>query len=99
QSWQDQLAKVNSAAWRPTRLQLAQALIAQAEPDWLKYLFNQRRSKVHIYRLDREGRAVKLTDAGGSAGEITDNADPRLVERAHQALANLEGEGDRQSVV
>ena len=89
QSWQSQLAVLNSSAWHPTRLQLAQALIAQPEQDWLGYLLNRRRSKVHLYHLDREGRAVKLTDAG----DITDNADPRLLERAHKAVANLEAEG------
>jgi hypothetical protein len=94
QFWENQLATVNSASWRPTRLQLAQALIAQPDQDWLKYLLNQRRCKVHIYHLDREGRAVKLTDAGGSAGEITDNVDPGLLTRAHGAVANLEAEGN-----
>ena len=93
QGWQNQLAAVNSSAWRPSRLQLAQALMAQPDEDWLHYLLNQRRSKIHIYHLDSEGRAVKLTDTGGSAGEITDNADPRLLERAHKAVANLEAEG------
>ncbi len=93
QFWQNQLATVNSTAWRPTRLQLAQALVAQPEQDWLAYLLNQRRSKVHIYHLDHEGRAIKLTDAKGLAGEITDNTDPVLLERARTALANLEAEG------
>jgi hypothetical protein len=92
--WQTQLAAVSSAAWRPTRLQLAQALLAQPDQDWLRYLVSQRRSKVHIYHLDREGRAIKLTDADGSAGEITDGAEPRLLDRAHQAVANLEAEGN-----
>ena len=93
QSWQNQLTQVNSTAWRPTRLQLAQAILAQPEQDWLRYLLHERRSKVHIYHLDIEGRAVKLTDAQGIAGEITDHADPRLLQRAHKAVANLEAEG------
>lgn len=92
QFWQNQVATVNSTAWKPTRLQLAQALIASPEQDWLRYLIEQRRSKVHIYHLDAEGRAIKLADAGGTAGEITEN-DPVLIERAHKAVANLEAEG------
>jgi Aerotolerance regulator N-terminal/von Willebrand factor type A domain len=93
QGWQSQLNAINSSSWRPSRLQLAQALISQPEQDWLSNLLNQRRSKVHIYHLDMEGRAVKLTDTGGPVGEITDNADPRLLERAQKAVANLEAEG------
>jgi hypothetical protein len=94
QFWQNQLATVNSTAWHPTRLQLAQALIAQPEQDWLKFIHHTRRNKVHIYHLDHEGRAIKLTDAGGVAGEITDRTDPALLERAHRAIANLEAEGN-----
>ncbi len=56
-------------------------------------LLNQRRSKIHIYHLDHEGRAVKLSDDSGTAGDINDNADPTALARAHRAVANLEAEG------
>src|SRR5262249_14374839 len=35
---QSQLAKVNSATWKPTRLQLAQAIVLGSNPDWLTSL-------------------------------------------------------------
>lgn len=91
QSAQNQLKQINSASWRPSRLQLTQALLAQPELDWLHHLVHQRRSKVHIYHLDHAGRAVKLSDAAGKdAGEITEQ-DPLLLQRAHKAVARLDG--------
>src|SRR5262249_26059923 len=75
--WQGQLNIVNSESWRPSRLQLAQAMIAQPNMDWLHKLLHTRRMKVHVYVLDTEGRATKLTDALGPAGEIIDPADPK----------------------
>ncbi len=91
--WQNQLATLNSAAWHPSRLQLVQALLSQPGHDWLSNLVNERRIKIHIYHLDPEGRAVKLTDSAGMAGEVTDKTDPRLLERAQKAVARLEAEG------
>lgn len=86
QTWQNQLAQVNSPNWRPTRLQLAQALLDQDDPDWLQTLLSQRRMKIHLFHLDRSGRLLKLTD-------IQDLADsPRLLQ-ARQQLGNLEAEG------
>ena len=55
---QKQLADVDSPGWRPTRLQFAQALLAQPEPDWLGGLINRRRFKLHVYHLDASGRAA-----------------------------------------
>jgi hypothetical protein len=91
--WQNQLAQVNSPNWRPTRLQLAQALLAQTDKDWLSNLLNQRRMKVHVYHLDAAGRAVKLTDKDGAAGELTDHTEAQALPRAHKALQRLEAEG------
>ncbi|MCI0637853.1 MAG: VWA domain-containing protein [Gemmataceae bacterium] len=91
QFWQNQLTQVNSPTWRPTRLQLALAVLASPQRDWLHSLVNERRSKVHIYHLDASGRAIKLSDAQGAAGEITE-LDPTLITRAHKAIANLEAE-------
>lgn len=86
-------AQVDSSSWRPSRIQLVQALLAQQpDLDWLKALVNQRRMKVHIYQLDMQGRAIKLADKDGAAGEIIEQ-DPRLIERAHRAVAALEAEG------
>ncbi len=80
----------------PSRLQLVQALLAHPDNDWLNHLVNIRHTKVHIYHLDMAGRALKMTDANetdSTAGEITE-ADPRQIERAHQALAQLTAEGN-----
>jgi uncharacterized membrane protein len=89
---QHQIEQLNSPSWRPTRLQLVQALLAQPEHDWLKALVNQRRMKVHVYELDMQGRAIRLSDKDGAAGEITEQ-DARMIERAHRAVAQLEAEG------
>ncbi len=90
--YRQQLDHMNSTSWRPTRLQLVQALFAQPDQDWLKALVNQRRMKVHFYELDAQGRAIKMSDKEGAAGEITEQ-DPRMIERARQAIARLEAEG------
>src|SRR5262249_23674530 len=85
--------QIDSSSWRPSRLQLVQALLAQQpDLDWLKTLVNQRRMKVHIYQLDMQGRAIKLADKDGAAGEIIEQ-DPRQIERAHRAIGALEAEG------
>ncbi|MCI0684284.1 MAG: VWA domain-containing protein [Gemmataceae bacterium] len=87
-----QLEHLNSPSWRPTRLQIVQGLLAQAENDWLKRLVNQRRMKVHVYQLDMQGRAIKLSDKEGAAGEITELS-PAMIDRAHRAVVGLEAEG------
>src|SRR5581483_4296568 len=51
-SWQNQLEQLGSPSWRPTRLQLAQALLTQTERDWLRTFLEKRRMKVHVYHLD-----------------------------------------------
>jgi hypothetical protein len=89
------LADLNSANWRPSRLQLAQALVGRDDPDWIGTLLNRRRMKVHIFHLDKAGRLVKLKDAkGNAAGEITDASDPALQTRAREAIAALRPTGD-----
>jgi hypothetical protein len=79
--------------WRPSRLQLVQAILAQPEPHWLKTLITQKKSKVHIFHLDHDGRAVKLFDTDGDAGELIDANNTKLLERAQNALAKLEPVG------
>ena len=68
-------------------------LLDQPSSDWLKTLVTQRRMKVHIYQLDAEGRAIKLADKDGAAGEITDAQTRRMIDRAKAAVADLEAEG------
>ncbi len=91
--WQRQQDIINSPKWRPTRLQLAQALFAQPDNDWLSRLHLKRKMKVHIYQLDVNGRAVKLTDSKGPAGEIVDPHLPSQIDRSKEALARLEADG------
>lgn len=93
QSWKNLKDQMNSPNWRASRLQLAQALLAQPDKDWLSHMLSQRRMKVHLYHLDAAGRAVKLTDADGAAGELTDHTEGHALPRAHKALARLEAEG------
>ncbi|MBI3412269.1 MAG: VWA domain-containing protein [Planctomycetes bacterium] len=91
--WKGQLAQVNSASWRPTRLQLVLEILADPDRDWLAHLINRRHFKLHIYHLDLQGRAIKLADAEGPAGELVE-ADPAQLDRAQKAVAGLEAEGN-----
>jgi hypothetical protein len=49
--------------------------------------------KVHVYHLDPAGRAVKLKEAGG-LGDLADLTDPRQLEQARKAVADLEAHAD-----
>ncbi len=91
--WQKQQEIINSTKWRPTRLQLVQALLAQPDRDWLRVLHLTRQMKVHLYQLDVNGRAVKVTDADGTPGDVTDPTEPRQLERAKKMAAHLEADG------
>lgn len=88
-----QRAQVNSPGWRPTRLQLAQAILSQPNNDWLNHILHKKRFKLHIFHLDANGRAIRLTDAGEPAGDITQPDDPLQLDRARKALRRLEAEG------
>src|SRR5207237_7171217 len=88
-----QFGQVNSASWRPTRLQLAQALLTRDDPDWIHTLLHRRKMKVHVYHLDAAGRAVKLLDAQGDAGDVTDVSEPQQHTRALRAIGDLEADG------
>jgi hypothetical protein len=91
--WKKQQDVIDSTKWRPTRLQLVQALLAQSDRDWLKDLHLRREMRVHLYQLDVNGRAIKMTDAKGPAGEITDPDQPKQLERARDVVAHLEADG------
>jgi hypothetical protein len=65
----NQKARLAKGTWRPSRLQLVQALITLQSPDWVQKLVDQRRMKVYAYTLDRSGRARPL-------GEVTGQSDP-----------------------
>jgi len=93
QNLENLIAQVNSPGWRPTRLQLAQAVIAQGERDWLRMFVNSRQMKVHIFHLDANGRLIPLSDIDGRPGDITVQDDALLVDRARKAIINLEAEG------
>ncbi len=92
--WEKQRDNINANKWRPSRLQLVQALLAQPEPHWIKTLLTKHRSKVHLFHLDVHGRATKLRDPKGDAGEIVDPKDAATLERAAKALGNLEPVGN-----
>ncbi|MSU76519.1 MAG: VWA domain-containing protein [Gemmataceae bacterium] len=94
QYWIKQQDDLKANTWRPSRLQLVQAILEQPEPHWLKALVLEKKSKLHIFHLDANGRAIKLMDEEGDAGEITDAGKPHLIERASKALARLEPVGN-----
>jgi hypothetical protein len=89
-----QLAQVNSPSWRPSRLQLAQALLTRNPPDWLQALLHRRKMKVHVYHLDSAGRAIKLLDSQGAPADVTDLAEPKQHDRARAAVLDLDPEGN-----
>ncbi len=86
-------AQIQNPGWRPTRLQLAQALLVASDRDWLKYFVEQRRMKVHLYHLDHQGRAAKFPDSENSASDINDNTDPVALDRAKKGIMALDAEG------
>jgi hypothetical protein len=94
QALQTQLAQVNSPSWRPSRLQLAQALLSRDNPDWLQQLLHRRKMKVHVYHLDLAGRAVKLLDSQGNPADVTDVGQPQQHDHALRAVNNLDAEGN-----
>src|SRR5262249_55569232 len=75
QYYQNQKAQISQPSWRATRLQLVQSLLSHADTDWIEHLVQQRKMKVHIYRLNAEGDAIPLLDEKGAAGEINDNTE------------------------
>lgn len=91
--WKDQDKDLKSGAWRPSRLQLVQAILAQDNPHWLKTLLTKHSTKVHIFHLDAQGKATKLRDLKGDAGDLVDKFDAKAVERAGAAIAALEPDG------
>jgi hypothetical protein len=92
--WQKQAENLNNGKWRPSRLQLVQAILAQPEPHWLKTILAKHKTKIHIFHLDVNGRATKLRDPKGDAGEIVDPNDASQVKRASAALERLGPVGD-----
>jgi hypothetical protein len=90
---QDQLSKVSAPGWRPTRLQLAQAIMlgTGGDNDWLAALSKKNRLKIHIFHLDASGQALKLTDASGNAADVIE---PGELDHARQNIAALHPVGN-----
>jgi uncharacterized membrane protein len=91
--WEKQREIIKSPKWQPTRLLLVQALFSQPENDWLQRMHIDHKRKLHIYQLDINGRAIKLTDEKGPAGEVVDSAAPSQLTRARDAIRRLEADG------
>lgn len=85
-----QLAQLNSSNWRPTRLQLAQALVKNPDQDWLRTLLEQREMKVHIYHLDSTGKALSLRDEKGNVLKLLDSGPSNKLEAVQRAITYLE---------
>lgn len=89
-----ELAQLGSPNWQPTRLQVAQGIIGQADQDWFDFLLNKRHMKVNVFHLDAAGRAIRFSDSQGKAGEITHPDDVESLKRAQKAAAELQPSGD-----
>lgn len=85
-------AQVQNPGWRPTRLQLAQALLTTGDRDWLAHLVDHRRMKIHMYQLDHQGRAIKFRESEQSVSDINDNTDPTVLDRAKIGISALDAE-------
>jgi hypothetical protein len=60
--FEGQQAALKDVSWQPGRLLLVQALLTLQNRDWIATLVKQRRMKVHLYHLDRAGKAVALAE-------------------------------------
>jgi hypothetical protein len=69
----------------PERLQLAQALLTSAQPDWLERILSRNQMKVHLYSCSTG--AVRLA-------EVTDAVDPEPRAKAVAAIRGLKAEGE-----
>jgi uncharacterized membrane protein len=94
QYWHKQKENIDQNKWRPSRLQLVQAILTQKEPHWLKTLLTKKSTKVHVFHLDGHGRAAKLMDTNGDAGELLGGDDQKAIERTLKAIADLEPVGN-----
>jgi uncharacterized membrane protein len=94
QYWQKQQGSLETNKWRPSRLQLVQAILSQDKPHWLKTLLQEKKSKVHIFHLDKMGTATKLRDGNGDAGELVDPFNVKEIERANAAINKLDPVGE-----
>jgi uncharacterized membrane protein len=92
--WEKQQENLQNGKWRPSRLQLVQAILAQPQPHWLKTILAEHQTKIHIFHLDINGRATKLRDLKGDAGEIINPNDLAQLKRAEEAIARLEPVGE-----
>jgi hypothetical protein len=89
-----QLKELGSENWQPRRLHLVQTLLTREQPNWLSTLLNRRNMRVHIYHLDKSGRADKLNDETGKPISLTEPRQPEQQDRAKRAIANLRAEGE-----
>lgn len=69
------------------RLQIAQALVAGDQTDWLHRLLNRQKVKVHVYHCS--GRAGRIEQ-----GDLADPADSDRVEAAKRGVRGLRAEGE-----
>ncbi len=91
--YQKQIDQIDQPGWKPTRLQLAQAILRHSDQDWLAYLVHKKQMKVHVFELDLEGRAVKLNVSKDLLADINDGTDAGLIEKVNQSLGNVSAEG------
>lgn len=90
QYWEKQSSLIDAGKWRPSRLQLIQAILMQPEPHWLKSFLTKTKTKVHVFHLTQDGKATKLRDLNGDAGELIDPSDNKALERTLSAIWSLE---------
>ncbi|GIW82187.1 MAG: hypothetical protein KatS3mg105_3994 [Gemmatales bacterium] len=69
----------------PTRLELAKALLAHRQSDWLRTLLLEKQVKIHVYHCS--GRAARL-------GDLTDPTNVEQQKALLGKIKNLQAEGD-----
>jgi uncharacterized membrane protein len=83
--WSGLARQLNRPDWRPSRLQLAWAVLTLQEQDWFKKLLAQRKMKVYVYHLDRTGQAERV-------GELTGLHDDRRHRELLDRIKDLRAE-------
>ena len=95
-SWKGQLDRLEQNKWAPSRLQLVQALLAQPDMDWLDYLVNSRRTKLHIYHLDAAGPGHAAGVGPVEHGRRDHRGRPTAARRGSGGRGPARGRGQRK---
>jgi uncharacterized membrane protein len=90
--YQSRVEQLEHKSWRPTRLELAQAVLGHGDRDWISHLVKNRKMKVHVFQLDAAGRAAKIPLGNDLSADINDAKDAGLIDSVKNAIDRLDPE-------